>query len=343
MTVTTCELAGWLPIELTLRRRSSAITWMECGGVPLREPFFDHTVSALRAAGGRREVRTSLETLCEASDMMEAVPVAGFIFHISHCGSTLVSNAARAAAGALVISEAGPLSRMFAPYRTGLWPYPEHEWEAARARLLRAMTKVYAQRRGTGERRLIIKFISWNILSLAVVRRLWPDVPTLIVVRDPIEVAVATLAEPTMWMRLRECPIEASMLFGWTMAEVQAMSREEYVARAIAELCHAALPAIGPSCHVIDYRKIDVDVLCRISEWFNGSLSPDDVARVEQASRVHAKDPRLSRPHVDDRDAKQRAATPELRAAVERWARAPYERLARQPIRHGGEAGHATS
>jgi hypothetical protein len=318
---------GWLPIALSLRRKASTVTWLACGTVPCGGPFFMDTVRALRAAGGAREMQTPLETLCDAAAAIDPVPVTGFIFHVSRCGSTLIANAARAAAGAVVISEAEPLSYLFSPYRVGLWPYAAPEWEAARDRLLRATMRVYAQRRGGDERRLIVKFTSWNLLFLAVVRRLWPEVPALIVVRDPVEVLVAALAEPTMWMALKNCPVEASILFGWEMAEVRAMSPAEYGARAIGALCQAALAGLGGSCQVVDYRQIDTPALCRLSEWLNGTLTADDRHRVAEIAQVYSKDPRRRRRRVDDRDAKQRAATPAMREAVDRWARAPYELL----------------
>ncbi len=323
------DLSGWLPIALALRRQASTVTWMECGARPLREPFFHHTIRALRAAGDPRERQTSLDTLEAAANAMDAVPVAGFIFHLSHCGSTLVANAARAANGAVVLSEAEPLSRLFSPYRIGLWPYTADAWASARDRLLCALTRVYAQRRAGDERRLIVKLTSWNLLSASVVRRLWPEVPTLIVIRDPVEVLVSTASQPTMWMRLKDCPVEAAMLFGWPIAEIREMSRAEYGARAIAALCDAALAIVGPGCQVVDYQQIDTRVLRDLSAWFNGPLTPDEEHRVEQAAQVYSKDPFLRRRPADDRDAKQRSASPEIRAAVERWARGPYEQLKR--------------
>jgi hypothetical protein len=67
---------------------------MEIGSTPLAEPFFSHTIDRLRKEDPPpREMETDMETLLRVGARLPQVRPSGFIFHISHCGSTLIANA----------------------------------------------------------------------------------------------------------------------------------------------------------------------------------------------------------------------------------------------------------
>ena len=76
-----------------------------------------------------QQQRTSIEAL---SELPPGVPIAGFIFHMSRCGSTLLSQALAAFESNIVVSEAAPL-RSILPAAGGrscsdgvVAPAPEH-------------------------------------------------------------------------------------------------------------------------------------------------------------------------------------------------------------------------
>ena len=74
------------------------------------EPFFHDSVQA-----AMREPMTALscrEMPLDVAETLEPVGPAGFIYHISRCGSTLVAQMLNTLPGALVMSEPGPLDEV---------------------------------------------------------------------------------------------------------------------------------------------------------------------------------------------------------------------------------------
>ena len=125
------ELASsrWLPVALELDRfpavvSDASLRWMEFDGSTFAEPFFEQTISRLRqSTPAVREIDTDLETLLRAGKTRPKVAPAGFIFHVSHCGSTLVANALKTAKGAVVVAEHPVVANLLLPH-----PEPLSGW-----------------------------------------------------------------------------------------------------------------------------------------------------------------------------------------------------------------------
>src|SRR6185369_5327085 len=112
----------------------------------------------------------------------------GFIFHMSRCGSTLVSRMLGSLPRSIVLSEAGPIDSVLrAGFRAPSLAEAEHvSW-------LRGMVSALGQRRAPDDNRLFIKFDSWSIVYLGLIERAFPEVPWLFVYRDPVEVMVSQM------------------------------------------------------------------------------------------------------------------------------------------------------
>lgn len=305
---------GWLPVDLRVRPDGIRIEWLRFGTAGLTDPFFYQTVDRLRAApGAEPALATGAEALLELADALPEVSLRGVIFHVSRCGSTLVGNALRS--GAVVVSEAPTMNTLFWPQR--LQPMPEE----LRWKLLRALARVYGahQAHGSG---LVIKFSSWNILSWRLILQIWPDVPCVFIVRDPVEVIVSNLQREPQWMRWRaNHGIVAREVFGWADVPVNA---EEYCARAIGRYCEEGLLLADSGAQVLDYSQLNADAVKRIAEAFR---IPADPQAWEGVFRVHAKDPSAKREYTSDIRAKQSAATDAVRNAAETWVERAYSEL----------------
>lgn len=324
-------LKGWLPVDLRFNTNPPSATWMEFGSIGLSHPFFIDTVEKLRAGvSPARELPTAMEAILETGGELPPVVPAGLIFHISRCGSTLLANSLKIANGTVVVSEAGPITNLFLPYATCIAPYPLHLWQRAQAMLLESMARIFAHYRTGQTERLIIKFVSWNLLSISIVRSIWPTAPCLILIRDPVEVAVSNLQNHGGWMRFRACPQNAIELFGWGSLDLQVaqMDNTEYCARIIGALCEAATQFVDDNCKILDYEHLNINTIGETAAFFGISLPKND-SRLEQLFAVDAKDPAQRRPFYTDQEAKQQLATETVKSAVCRWARESYARLKR--------------
>jgi hypothetical protein len=320
-----CE--RWLPVDFMISPQMVSVRWIEFGDQCLTEPFFQWTLRRLRSRRPPAPERvTDLSTFLSIANEAPAVTPSGIIFHVSRCGSTLVANALRTADRIAIISEAGPFGKFFGPQTFRNSPFPVDGWDEARRMFLDSLTRLYARHAAQMDSRIVLKCHAASILWISLVRRVWPDVPFLIIIRDPVEVMMSNLLGPSGWMRARYVSLEGRTLFGWSGIDVQNMPAEEYCARGVGRFCDAARRQIDEKCRVIDYSDLNRSNISKISKFFNISL-PIDSEEFTQVFETYAKDPKRMRPHQDDRAGKQREASDLVKQAARRWAQEPYGKL----------------
>ena len=320
-----CE--RWLPVDFMFSSQMVSVLWIDFGDQYLTEPFFQWTVKRLRRMRPPALERvTDLSTFLAIASQAPATTPAGIIFHVSRCGSTLVANALRTAERILIISEAGPFGRFFGPRTFKDSPFPVEGWDDARRMFLDSLIRLYARRAAKADSRIVLKCHAASMLWISVVRRVWPDVPFLIIIRDPVEVMMSNLLGPSGWMRSRYISLARQTVFGWSGIDVQNMPAEEYCARGVGRFCDAARRQIDEKCRVIDYSHLDRSSISKIADFFSISL-PLDSEEFRQAMEVYAKDRNQTRLHQDDRARKQREASDLVKQAAQRWAQEPYDRL----------------
>jgi hypothetical protein len=324
--------AKWIPARCDLAQVRSTITWMNFAGRSFDDPFFDETIRRLQQSEQYQSDLSHRPPL-EAGESLE--PIA-FIFHMSRCGSTLFANCLRALDDAIVISEAQPCNAALTPYAEGVWPFDPAEWASERDRLLRSFVTCLGQRLKGSERRLFIKFTSWNSVRLEIVRALWPATPWIFLSRDPLEVMVSNLESRTGWMLLHESPAQAQALFGWRDADPRAMSPEEYCARVLGQFCWTVKRFETPRDVVVDYRDLNLGTVCRVLGILNIEPTAEEVARMAAQFGIYAKHSLTPRKFENDTTHKRDRATEYQREMASWWARPAYELLQSGRMSFGG-------
>ena len=314
---------GWLPIQIDLAAHT--IKWLDFGARRLAEPFFQESIRQLiKENPTARIFSTGLQAL---DDLSEEISPSGFIFHVSRCGSTLLSNGLRAIRGSVVISEAQAIGDAVAslseadPYANGNGSLLTEN----QGRLLRGIVRAYGQRRMSSEKTLVIKFSSWNLLHIAAIRRIWPQVPCVIITRDPVEVAVSCLENRPGWMRWKSQPRVVETIFGWDAEDTASMRDTTFCARVIGEFLKSASCAIHEGCQVIDYRSLDSSAIVSVARRFGMEVRNEDIENIEKSLSVYSKDFKGKRVFVEDRKSKQEKATKDLRKEIQTWAQQAYE------------------
>ena len=316
---------GWLPISISsdwepVLMARGTVRWMELGDRPLSEPFLEQTYDVLRAAMPvTREVDTSFEALERFAESVPPVQPAGFIFHISRCGSTLIANALKTAAGVAVFSEPHQFARLLWPGLQDGAGYGRTQWQSRQEALARAMGSLFAHYRGGTPERVVIKFPSISTLAIEEIRRIWPDVPCLLVIREPIEVIVASMIGG-IWLDLKQDEAAARRLLGWDGA---ALSNEDFCARLLRQYFQKMMGAHDTGCAVVDYRSLSPATMVAIARFFDIAM-PDDPAALTRVFGGYSKAAQPGLPFQNDSAAKQWRATPEVRLAAIRWAMKDY-------------------
>ncbi len=173
---------GWLPHRYEARTRS--IQWCLPDG-PATEPFHDEYIGRCLQRQPLNQFlrpRTPLATLARlGTDLGPKRPVrrpAGFIFHLSRCGSTLVSGCLSELDSTMVLSEPPVLTELLLD--TSLDRAQKREGIAG---LVSAITVAVP-----GRHDLVVKWNAWDIFQWELLQDLYPEVPSLMLVRDPVEI-----------------------------------------------------------------------------------------------------------------------------------------------------------
>ncbi len=306
---------GWTPIHVPRHTPEFGVRWSWLGPQHFREPFFDQTVtSAFRHPLPLLLQRdTSLAQLVEIAEHSPALEPAGFIYHVSRCGSTLLAQMLARLDRALVISEARPLSLALEDRRLS---------ESDRLRAFRALVCLYG--RGTGgESSYFLKLDSQNILFWHLITAAFPSVPRVILHRDPVEVLVSNYGR--LQGGLMPGQIAPAIL---GPAPRPLADPEDYAAFVLSRFYAAAVEAAAtPGSLTLDYRSLPAAVDTHVVPHFGLSLSAAERAAMAAATTVYSKDATRSAPFTADSAAKQAEADAIIRALADEWLAPHYGKL----------------
>ncbi len=311
----TASLHGWTPVHVAVAQ--SRIDW-----AMLREPpehaFFEHDADiAMRRPFNALFARpTPVGVLDAFAAQPSARAPAGFVFHMSRAGSTLIARMLAQIPTLLVLSEPQPFDGVLRRYARD----PSDVDGAVRA--LRGLAHAFA---ADGERRIVVKLHAWHILALPLLQRAFPDVPWAFAARDPRAVLRSQAREPGPEVIAGTIPPAALGTATRTPASsIASLSgggdAAGYRARVIGAFCTAALRhADDPRAVFVDYEQLPSAVASRIAPAFGVDVAPHDRDRMDAIARRDAK---RDEPFVD--------AAPPFSEAIENDARRldePYAAL----------------
>ena len=319
---------GWLPVLAQWRDQNLHLDWIYLGPRRLSAAFFEETVVRYQSKPFNRLFRTStpIDALPGWLRMHPGLAPTGFIFHMSRCGSTLVSQMLAAIPGNIVVAEASPIDAVVQARQAR--PDLDHEQHAA---WLRWMIGALGQPRDGAERHFFVKLDSWHALALPLFRRAFPTVPWIFLYRDPVEVLVSQIRQRGIHM-VHELAGEA--VFGFPASHAT-QPPEIYCAEVLARIGDAVLREYAPGAALlVNYRQLPAALWSDVLPHFGLPCSDGDRAAMADAARYDAK--RRELPFIDDSAAKQALATDKIRSAAgplgELHARLEALRLEHQKI-----------
>ncbi|MDB6112363.1 MAG: Aspartyl/asparaginyl beta-hydroxylase [Pedosphaera sp.] len=318
--MTASQLAGWTPIWIVPQPAGPQVDWCHLNGLRFTHPFFNDTIDhAVRHPFNLLfRQRTSIDLLGEMHATRPGLHPTGFIFHMSRCGSTLISQMLAALPQNLVVSEAGPIDAIL---RANLWN-PKFD-ENQRILWLQWLVSALGQPQQAGQKHCFIKFDSWNTLDLPLIHKAFPGVPWIFVYREPVEVIVSNMKQIAGKMLPGAVP---PSWLGCDLITALQMSREEYCARALAKYCHSALahhqqhPGL-----LINYNQLPDVVFSSIGDFFKQDWSASEIELMRQVTRFNVKNP--SQPFATDTEAKTREASDLIRQQADQWGRPLHNQL----------------
>jgi len=279
--LTAATLARLTPVSLVATPPVPFIAWGDLEGMRFADPFFDQTIARWTAGQPHpNTLRTPLDALAEFDHASGRDPC-GLIFHMSRCGSTLLSRLLATMTQTLVISEPQPLNALLATAAGAD--------EAALADVLRNLIRALGCRR-FGEQFYVLKLSSWNIRLLPVFRRAFPAARIVFVQRAPAEVMASMHADPPGWLALRQYPVWAELLFDGAAGANQPPDDDEVRAQSLKAILAAARDAADRGALIVDYNELPAAAWRRVAAFLGITLTADDVTRMQDEQRYYAKD-----------------------------------------------------
>ena len=151
--------------------------WLFVGEKLFTEPFFGDTISACRTFvenNSRFKIVSDSEMMVAWAKEMHAVSPSAIIFHVSRCGSTLLSQLLSCDSRHIVLSEVPLFDEILRlPFIV------EPACATTVHRYLDAAVRFYGQRRVHNQEYLFIKTDSWHLHFYEQLRSLYPDIPFL--------------------------------------------------------------------------------------------------------------------------------------------------------------------
>jgi hypothetical protein len=265
----------WIPDRIVVDSTGeSRCHWADLTGIRVTDPFFESTLS-------RRESRLDRwSTVGELYDEAATVPEVAdltFIFHVSRCGSTLLSQLFCLHEGMLVFSEAPLLDEILNSDR------PDRE-----ALFIAALRLLGRLRAGAGDR-IVVKTDCWHVFHAARLRRLYPQARFVLLHRRPAAVLASHQKARGMQMvpgALAHAPFDVQY-------DPERMSLDQYAALVLERIYAAMLEiaTVDERSLLVSYEEGFPELFLRVADWL--ALSPDagDLQRIHERCAYHGKRP----------------------------------------------------
>jgi hypothetical protein len=275
----------WVPAGIRWNGATPLVEWCHLGDLRATDPFFEQTLErAMRHPFNLLfRHRTPLHELATEQAQTGELNVAGFVFHMSRCGSTVVSQMLAALERNVVLSEPTPLDQVLRlPSR--LADVPQDQIVA----LMRGMVAALGRKRRSAERDLFVKFDAWHVLLLPLIRRAFPTVPWVFVYREPLEVlsSLARLRPAQMFPN----GIPASVL---SPAATACADFDEYAVQVLACYLRAAIAiaCAGDGGLLVEYQELPETACTKMLAHFGLQYTEAERAAMREAALHDAKNP----------------------------------------------------
>lgn len=175
-------LLHWIPYKLIEKDNDVYFEWIYLGDRKYTDPFFEETISKCKSHPYNSKVVrvvSTIENLLDWSKQLISIELKSLVFHVSRCGSTMLSQSLVTSSGNIMISEAPLIDQIL---RTTVFDFKQ------KCVLVEAVIRLLGQKRFPEQKNLIIKLDAWHIFNVAQFRLIFPELPFMMLYREPAEV-----------------------------------------------------------------------------------------------------------------------------------------------------------
>ena len=268
------SLRQWFPVSLD--PDTATVWWRFAGELRFTDPFFEDSLMT-QAPDERRVCRTPLSALdCS----LDHVPPTAFIFHVSRCGSTLLTQMLVALPQCIVMSEPPALDAFFRLHH-------RQPGQSGGLRTLRGLVAALGQRRAPDERHFFIKFDSWHMPWMPFVREAFPDTPIVLLYREPEQVLASHKRQRGAQMvpGLMDTALLRPDMGGLAPGDLDAYA-QRLLDAIFGEALHA-VPSARP--HLLNYNQLPAALWQDLIPRWALDFSPGELHQLKKRAGFHSK------------------------------------------------------
>lgn len=313
------DLSEYLPSSFVSRPDGISVRWIRASDTRFAESFVSQTEAAIVSnAVGNLYIETPAATLLERSQNRSAV---AFIYHSSHCGSTLVANMLKHAPGCRVYSEP--------PVVTGLLDAIHRQLVPVKIGLSLLRATIAALTGGVSGTRspVVFKMFSENIHQIDMVRQACPESPELFIYRDPVEILVGALRQPShAWIWTQDYS-------GIPLHKAVELPVAEVFARVLGRNMNHMARSLEEQTALLNYADINRSLPTALCRWASVDPAATTIVSMQSALTFNAKAPD-QRWCESDVALKRAQASDMVRALATRFVSEGFQQLQALLVRH---------
>ncbi|SRX76187.1 hypothetical protein [Aequorivita antarctica] len=242
-------------------------------------PFFNDAVPLVRSMNSNRK---KIDLSAESNSVnVGSLKLKGFIFHTSHCGSTLLANMLGASKKTRIVSETEAINGLL------ISKVFYNLEETMLLKSLKTIIDAYLQSLGEAEQ-LIFKLSSWNVFFINLFQKAYPEVPWIFIDRKTEEV-VQSLSKSGLgfveWF-YHPTPILQKYFLG---ENVQTESFEDYLSAMVEAHKNGAEKARSGKKLVVSYPSFLNEFENKILPHFSLKYSKIELLAAQEIKKYDAK------------------------------------------------------
>lgn len=268
---------NWLPYRYLPKSRR--IDWCLPEG-HATEAFQDEYISHCRQSLVVNQLIqpcTSLDTLTHQASNIPVAHPAGFIFHLSRCGSTLISGCLSELDTSCVFSESPLLTEILLD--TSL---THKQKQTCLQQCINLQASVFPARPD-----IIIKWNAWDIFHWHMIRGVYPDVPVIFLVRNPSEILTSHYRSAGRHMSGDTSLVSVNPVFS---AADNFVSLFNFRVQILKSLMLEMLKR-SDSARVVDYQQLHINTIRDIASYMGIDIDSGNYLKIQNRMQFHSKLP----------------------------------------------------
>jgi hypothetical protein len=278
-------LKDWIPHQLIYFDNQILLEWLYLADKLFTEPFFFQTAFSCQSFAENKNQFKSVSTfdgLFEMSSGVPSVEPTAFIFHVSRCGSTLLTQFLSLDEKNTVVSEAKILDAV-------LQNLVINDSEDAE-NIVKSVIKLLGKKRFGNETGFFVKLDSWHILIYDKLRRLYPNTPFIFTFRQPDEVLRSQMN--SMGIMVPHELLLAQKL-DFEFPQILMIESHIHIAKVLEKYFEDYLKIIETDKNTLflDYKNGALTNLDKTEKFLNLSIDDATKQKIIERSKFHSKNP----------------------------------------------------